>query len=421
MQTRNQSRPVLCAAVILLAGIFYFYQSYLTVGGFGVGYQYIGCILVILLGFGCFLAKPDPLYLYHAIKGAGVLALSYLAAMLCTAAIWIFTFTPVRQMISGFFEPSYMILCIVCAAFFVYLARERAAEYAFWALSAVLGVMVLRRIRAFGAGEFFRRLAAYLQSGGVESGGVSVEDTSFAYLYALFALYFLFSQREDRAWRRWLRGGVTVFALAIAFKRSALLALAFGAAAAYLYDRLPQSCKKLFRNGLIVGFILCAFGIVPLIRSGLFRQIVDALQINTSARTRIYAYYEQHYQFALSYTGKGLGWVQRLVSSAERFNTGLQSVNVHCDYLRFYIELGFAGYLLWLVTVFPLVVGRAVGAGPSRSSAVILGVCVAMAVLRVTENISELYSANLVVGILVIQCGMSRWSGAEHEPPEGSP
>ena len=115
MQTNNRNKIVVCAAFVLLAGIFYFYERYMVIGGFGVGYQYIGCAMVILLGFGWFLIKPDPTYMFRSIGTSAVIALPYVAVMLSTAVIWTFDFTPIRQMVSGFFAPSYMILCIVCA------------------------------------------------------------------------------------------------------------------------------------------------------------------------------------------------------------------------------------------------------------------------------------------------------------------
>lgn len=92
----------------------------------------------------------------------------------------------------------------------------------------------------------------------------------------------------------------------------------------------------------------------------------------------------------------------------ERFNVGLESVNVHCDYIRSYIELGFWGYLCWMLLVFPLAVKRTVKGKNLKNDAIILGVCTAMALLRVTENISQLYSAILGMSIIIIQCSREK-------------
>ena len=92
-------------AFAVLIGIYFFYNTYAALGGFGVGYQYIGCIVIVIIGCAFFLAEAGLFRLYASAKAAGILALPYFAAMICSAGIWIFSFTPVRQMISGFLNP----------------------------------------------------------------------------------------------------------------------------------------------------------------------------------------------------------------------------------------------------------------------------------------------------------------------------
>ncbi|MCI8567222.1 MAG: O-antigen ligase family protein [Lachnospiraceae bacterium] len=388
---------------LLLVEIFYFYNNYVTIGGFGVGYQYIGCIVLVAVGGICFLVSPDVPYLYHSMKPAGMLAMSYLAAVLYTTAIWIFSFTPIRQMISGFFEPSYMVLCAICAAVTVYILREKAVTYAFWAMTTAFGLLLLPKLTEYGPAEFLRRLIAYVSSGGLDGGGINLEDTSFCYTYVFFALYFLFHRKEEAPGRMFLRLAVTVFAILDTFKRSGLFALAVSFFAAFAYVRMPEKYRRWFLNAIVIGFALSAFLYIPVVRYGLFNRIMDALNINTSSRTTIYNYYNKYYEFSPTYLGRGLGWTHRLVADADRFNVGLQSVNVHCDYVKHYIELGFWGYLLWMLLVFPWLVKKTVKGDSVTDDAVVLGVCIAMAVLRLTENISYLYSAVLGMGIIVVK------------------
>ncbi len=411
MRIRYIERLAELLSFLLLTGIFYYYNTYMTVGGFGVGYQYILCLLMCTMCAGLFLIFPDPAYFYHSAKAAGVLACSYFAAMLYSAAIWIFSFTPVRQMISGFFEPGYMILCILCAAMAAYVLREKMLVYAFWALTAAFALLLFPKLRAYGAAGFIRRLFEYVSSGGRTFTGASLEDTSYSYTYVFFCLYFLFHRGEEAPWRRLLRFAVIAFAMLDIFKRSALLALAVGFAAAFVYARLGERSRRWLVNSLIVAFLIFTFLYIPFVRYGLFSRIADALQINTSARDRIYRYYERYYDFTPTYLGRGLGWVHRLVTSADRFNVGLASVNVHCDYVRHYIELGFWGYLLWILSVFPWTVKRLIRGNSALDDAVILGVCVALTVFRLTENISYLYSAALGMSIVLIQCVMNGKKG----------
>lgn len=394
------------AVFFLLIEIYFFYNTYATIGGFGVGYQYIGCIIVIMVGGGLFLVNAELPALYCSVRSAGVLALPYFVAMIWSAAIWIFSFTPVRQMISGFFEPAYMVLSLLSAAFLVYVFKENAALYSFWALTAALLLMVSQRIVEFGLSEYFRRLLIYLRSMGKTGSGVSLEDTSFSYAYVFFCIYFIFtrnSTEKEKWWKLALRFLMIIFGMLEVFKRSSFLALAAGLTVAFLYSLCKGRYRKWFVNLLAAGFIFFAIFYIPFIRYGLFNRIMEALNIDTSARTRIYSYYARYYEFSPRYTGRGLGFIWQLMGRAERFNTGLQSVNVHCDYVRFYIELGFWGYLCWVFTVFPWLIKRMVKGISAADDAVVLGVAVAAVVLRLTENVSQLYSAVLTMGIVIIQ------------------
>ncbi|MDE6893034.1 MAG: hypothetical protein K2P50_14675 [Lachnospiraceae bacterium] len=394
-------------AFAVLIGIYFFYNTYADLGGFGVGYQYIGCIVIVIIGCAFFLAEAGLFRLYASAKAAGILALPYFAAMVCSAGIWIFSFTPVRQMISGFFEPAYMILCILCAALLTYIFRENAALYSFWALSAALLLMTSQKIAEFGPSEFFGNLFEYVKSAGKTGGGVSLEDTSFSYAYVFFCIYFIFGKdargKKEKWWKLPLRLLMILAGMLEVFKRSSFLALAAGIGAAFLYALCKGRYRKWLVNLMAAGFIFFAFFYIPFIRYGLFNRIVEALNIDTSARTRIYNYYAQYYEFSPNYTGRGLGFIWQLMERAERFNVGLVSVNVHCDYVRAYIELGFWGYLCWIITVFPLPVKRLIKGISAGDDAVILGVAVAMAVLRLTENVSQLYSAVLTMGIIIIR------------------
>lgn len=392
---------------LLLTSIFYFYNNYITIGGFGVGYQYIGCILVVGIGFCLFLVIPDLPFLYHAAKAAGVLALSYFVAMIGSAIIWIFTFTPIRQMISGFFEPAYMMLCVACAMALAYILRERMLTCTFWALTTAFFALLVPRILEFGFAEYLRRLIAYLQSGGTQGYGISLEETSFAYLYVFFAIYFGFHWKELPIWKRFAKVFIIVFALLNTFKRSGLLALAVGFALAFVYFRLGEVTRRYFLNFIMVAFILAAFLYIPFVRYGLFNRIAEALQLRTSHRNEIYAFYSQYYDFGLDYLGRGLGWIQRLRHQIEFFSNGEIAINVHCDYVYYYIELGFWGYLFWMISAFPWVVKWAVKGKCVKKDATVLGTGVAFAMLRLTENISFLYSAVLGFSVIIMYCALS--------------
>ena len=159
-----------------------------------IGYQYIGCAAVIMIGGLSFLVAPKFSAFFECIKDIAILSTPYLVCMLFSLGIWIFTFTGIRQMISGFFAPSYIILSISCVGCLVYLIGEKAVVYTFWAMSAAFGVMILRQIRLVGLGEFFYELYLLLASGSLDALPAmrTLEGPRFSYCYGLYFLYFFF-------------------------------------------------------------------------------------------------------------------------------------------------------------------------------------------------------------------------------------
>ena len=66
----------------------------------------------------------------------------------------------------------------------------------------------------------------------------------------------------------------------------------------------------------------------------------------TSLRMTLWGSAKPYYSFSISYIGKGIGWVKNWMNHVDIF----QLENLHNDFLAAYIELGFAGYVLWLLS-----------------------------------------------------------------------
>ena len=125
MQNNYKTRLIDGIVFAILAAIFYFYANYIYIGGFGVGYQYIGCMIIIAIGGVAFLVTPKLPEFIECMKGIGIMCLPYLVCIVVTLGIWIFTFTGIRQMISGFFAPVYILICVFCIGVVQYFLKKR--------------------------------------------------------------------------------------------------------------------------------------------------------------------------------------------------------------------------------------------------------------------------------------------------------
>lgn len=151
---------------------------------------------------------------------------------------------------------------------------------------------------------------------------------------------------------------------------------------------------------LISAFLIFAVVYIPVVRYGLFDKLVESFDIDTSHRDELYDIYAEYYQYNPSYMGKGLGWVQNHLKSQE----GLAAYDVHNEFLRNYIELGFWGYLFWSFFVFPWIIRCSVKQKIPRSDGIVMGSMVYAAILYITENIFFFYTFSITLCVVIMAC-----------------
>lgn len=162
-------------------------------------------------------------------------------------------------------------------------------------------------------------------------------ESVFAFSFGIFALYYLY----EKNWK--------CFVTAILFMLFAEKRIAIVAMAAAL---LIMGLMWLFRYSKKLAMLLWAMVIVAayvyiyMIYSGTLEAVCWGANINTNGRVEMYGRMAQEARFSLSYLGKGLGYVENLLS---HWNI-LTYVNLHNDLLKFYVELGFLGFLIYLLS-----------------------------------------------------------------------
>ena len=413
MQNNYKTRLIDGIVFAILAAIFYFYANYIYIGGFGVGYQYIGCMIIIAIGGVAFLVTPKLPEFIECMKGIGIMCLPYLVCIVVTLGIWIFTFTGIRQMISGFFAPVYILICVFCIGVVQYFLKKKAVAYVFWAMSIAFFIMIIQQMREVGVGEFFYEMYVLITSASTDTLPAMrvLEGPRFSYCYGLFFIYFLYHRKDTSKGRFFLRMMVCIFCFLVGFKRSCVLATIWGLVISLIYSRCGVFFKRKFVNILIVVFLIFAVAYIPIVRYGVFDRIVEVLNIDTSHRDELYDYYFDYYEFDPSFMGQGFGWVQNHIEGQE----GLYAYDVHNEYLRNYIELGFWGYIFWILSVFPWVIKQAITNKDQRKDAVIAGGMVYMAILYITENIFLFYTFYMVLSVVIMSCRRDAIAGGKDE------
>lgn len=203
-------------------------------------------------------------------------------------------------------------------------------------------------------------------------------ESVFAFVFGLFVLYYAYRHR-------WLCMLAAAYLMDFCDKRIALLAVG-ACLGLMLVLRLLKYCRKCVY--LFWGLWSAAVGCyLYSIRSGLFAQLCERFQIDTSTRIDIYtqiaAVIPEKY-----YVGKGLGTANELLSTILTEDLFSQWYNnPHNDFLKIYVELGIVGLALFLLSYFAVfyLVGKRM---EQRAFCQLFVILLYFMLLMTTDNVS---------------------------------
>lgn len=396
MEKKNKMNIILFA---LLTATFFMSGVFFNLGEFHVGCQYIGMAAIILVGGFVFLASPDIPAFLESVRFSGILMLQGFICLVFTMLIYLFQMTGIRQMISGFFGCIYLFIEVITAGVIVYLLKEKAVGCLFWAIVLVFLLKAAGQMRLVGTEEFFRQLYTLIASFAKETGSAMsvLEQLGINHSFALCLIYFYCFRDRDGKVRFWMRAAAAVLCMVIGLKRGVVLAL-FVALALCMVNRLiPAGFQKPFVNLIIMGLLAYSFLIIPIIRYRVLEEAGAFFQVDAKGRFDIYNIYANYYEISPLFGGRGLGWVDNFLRDGAENMFGYRTpTGVHDEYVRSYIELGFWGYLFWILSVFPWILKKMTRVENRDGSAAVVGCVMLMAIAYTFSNIYFNSTTNIV-------------------------
>ena len=157
----------------------------------------------------------------------------------------------------------------------------------------------------------------------------------------------LFKPRKDAVYFILLI--LSVFCFLSAFKRIAIIAIVIALMFGYLLKFIAHYNKKTASRLVTlftVAVILLLIGYIALIKGDAFA-LLEKAGINTSGRVGIYNAVDDFYEFDPGFAGNGIGFLTYQLNTF--MNIGVASI--HNDFLQHFIDLGFWGYIIWLVSM----------------------------------------------------------------------
>ena len=396
--------------------LYYFITQVINLGIF-VTYRHAFALVLAGSAFCMFLYKPNIARGIAATKGALVYSLPLFVTIFASLFIW---FTQrvgtdvIARGLSGAFVYTNMLSFTLAAAAFLYVFGEKGIWYNLVAVLIANLLMIGTIILEYGFGSYFSELIALITSFAAVTGDIIVqaEVHELAFCLGAYLIYMGLKPKNDAVF--YILLALTLFCFLSAFKRIGIIAIAVALALGWMLkfiDKFHTKTAKRLTVTLSVVLTLVLIGYVALIKMDIFT-LLEQMGIDTSGRVQIYDAVDKFYEFSPEFLGNGIGFLTYQLSA--NMHVGVSSV--HNDFLQYFIDLGFWGYILWLISMTTVRVCY-FGAKDNTENAILtLSLLVYLVIVSSTDNTMNFPLLTTVLAVLMLGSGFdARVRATEHK------
>lgn len=336
----------------LLFLMYFFITETAYVGGIGITFRHLFALAVIVSAFICFIIRPKLAAAAVSVKSALVFAVPLLVVVVSSMLVWIIDkseLSTIMRGLSGCMIYTNWLSCALAAGAVLYVFGEDGIWFNLAALVASNLVMIFNIMISDGIGkfikEFFELIASFASNTGETI--VKAEIHELAFCMGAYIIYMLCKPKK-KAWF-WVLFSLSAFCFLAAFKRIAMIAMAVVAAVKILMlflEKISQRAVIKAVNTVALICVLLLIGYIAVIKADVFSLLEDA-GVETSGRAYIYSHVNEYYDFSPFFVGNGIGFLTYQLN--EVVSLGVSAV--HNDFLQFFVDLGFFGYILWLLSM----------------------------------------------------------------------
>lgn len=383
--------------------MYFFINEVAYVGGIGVTYRHIFALAIVASAFLLFLASPDVSRGAVSLKSALVYALPLLVVLVSSMLVWVVDksdISTIMRGISGCMIYTNQLSCALAAAALLYVFGEDGIWYNMLALVSANLFMIVRIMLSDGIAAYMKEFFVLLFSFAGNTGEVIVkaEIHELAFCIGVYLIYMLFKPKK-KLWF-WLLFGAASFCFLSALKRIAVVAMAvvvFIALVMRLAGKLSKRTACVLANTLMIVFSVLLVAYIAAIKAGVFTVLENA-GIDTSGRAYVYSHVDGYYRFSPSFVGNGIGFLTYRLNEVDSLGVSA----VHNDFLQFYIDLGFFGYILWILSMTLLRTAYFGRKGDGETATVAALLIVYLIIVSSTDNTINYPLLTTVIGVLII-------------------
>lgn len=374
--------------LLLATGMFFFQDTYFLVGGVSISLKNPCMAAILFLGLVNFTFTLRLGRFRILTRHTLVQILPCLIPFFFSAGLWVFSGADSGRILNGVSMILPQLLSVLTAAATLYLFGEKGIWYCLGAMCAANLLQVLVVILEGGADAFWQEFCTLLATFSAETGPLmqKLETHDLTFALGAFLVYLFLNWKKSPHPFLWLT--VVSFFFLIGLKRIAVPAAALAALTALLVRLLPEKAARQTAFCMAVVMMIFSFLYIAGIRYGLFEWLEERLLIDTKGRAGLFAHVAPYYDISMTYMGQGTGF-ERYVEwmGGVEYQIPLRTqTQIHNDFLRMYLNIGFVGYWVWIWTWLAVRLRYWFRQGGRDTGCLFLGICIYCFVLYATDN-----------------------------------
>ena len=337
--------------LVVAVMMYYFLNEYIDIG-LHVTYRHAFALALFVSGALLFMYKPNIARGITAFREACVYSIPLLVTTVVSLFIWFMELVDtdvISRGLSSSFIYTNMLSFALGAGALLYVFGKRAIWYNLVAILIANILMIITIIAENGLGSFFSEFVTLIVTFADVTGEIIVqaEIHELAFCLGAYLIYMLYKPKKDIIY--FILLFLSVFCFLSAFKRIAIVAIVVALVFGYLLKFIARFNEKTASRVvtiLTIVLILLLMGYVAIVKMDVF-ELLEQAGINTSGRVGIYNAVDEFYEFSPRFLGNGIGFLTYQLNTF--MNIGVASI--HNDFLQHFIDLGFWGYIIWLVSM----------------------------------------------------------------------
>ncbi len=389
-----------------IATMMYYFLNEVIQIGLHVTFRHAFALVLVASAILLFLYKPNIARGVTALKSATLYSVPLGITTVVSLFIWFVGLVDVgvisRGLSSSFIYVNMFSFALAAGAM-LYIFGEKGILYNLVAILIANVLMIVTIIAQNGLGNYMSEFITLVTTFAGETGEIIVqaEIHELAFCLGAYLIYLLYKPKKSITY--FILLGLSLFCFVSAFKRIAFIAIAVALILGYAVKLASKINNKMATNlMLFLSFAVVALLIayIALIKGDAF-ELLEKAGINTSGRVEIYNAVDEFYEFSPTFLGNGIGFLTYQLNTFMNVDVA----SVHNDFLQHFIDLGFWGYIVWLLSMTVLRVWYFGRKGKVENAIITFMLTLYLIIVSTTDNTMNYPLLTGVLALLMIGSG----------------